>query len=240
MRIREADLYAPIKAVLEGQGYAVKGEVGAADIVAVRGAEDPLIVEMKSGFSLTLFHQAVDRQRVTDTVYVAVPRASGRAFGAALRRNIGLCRRLGLGLMTVRMSDGCVDILLDPAPYRPRKAAARKARLLKEFAKLAGDPNTGGSMRRGLMTAYRQDVLRCLALIDASGPTKAVLVAQNTGVARARRLMADNHYGWFERVDTGIYALSPNGRRALADYADEIARLHAVDAPARQLCATDT
>ena len=63
-RIRETELYAPIKRLLEGQGYEVKGEVGAADIVAVRGDEDPVIVELKTAFSLSLFHQAIERQAV--------------------------------------------------------------------------------------------------------------------------------------------------------------------------------
>ena len=58
-------------------GYEVKGEVGAADVVARRGAEAPLIVELKTGFSLQLMHQAVARQRISDSVYVAVPRWKG-------------------------------------------------------------------------------------------------------------------------------------------------------------------
>lgn len=224
-KIQESDLYAPIKQLLEAQGYDVKGEVGSADIVAVRADEEPVVVEMKTGFSLALFHQAIDRQRMTDAVYVAVPRGTGKAFNASLRRNIKLCRRLGLGLLTVRTKDGLVEVPLEPAPYRPRKAHRQRARLLKEFAKLAGDPNTGGSTRKGLMTAYRQDALRCLSSLNAFGPTKAAIVAERTGVAKARRLMADNHYGWFERVETGIYALSPNGHRAFGDYAEEIARI---------------
>ena len=55
--IKETDLYAPIKRLLEGQGYIVKGEVGAADLVACRDDEDPVIVELKTGFTLSLFHQ---------------------------------------------------------------------------------------------------------------------------------------------------------------------------------------
>ncbi len=224
-KIREADLYAPIKELLETQGYEVKGEVGSADIVAVRAGGEPLVVEMKSGFSLSLFHQAVDRQRMTDVVYVAVPRGSGKAFRGSLKKNKGLCRRLGLGLITVRTKDGFVEIQLDPAPYKPRKAPRQKAKLLLEFARLTGDPNTGGSTRKGLVTAYRQDALRCLTLLDDSGPTKAAVVAGRSGVDKARRLMSDNHYGWFDRVATGVYTLSPNGRRALGDYVEEIARI---------------
>lgn len=222
---QETDLYAPIKALLEDQGYEVKGEVGPADIVAVRGDEDPVIVEMKRGFSLSLFHQGVERQRLSDAVYVAIPRGTGQSSQVSLKKNMQLCRRLGLGLMTVRLRDGFVEVHLDPAPYAPRKMKARKARLLREFARLAGDPNPGGSTRRNLMTAYRQDALRCLTCLNTSGPLKAALVAKETGVTKARRLMADNHYGWFERIETGIYALSPNGERALGEYADEISRI---------------
>jgi hypothetical protein len=74
---RETDLYRPIKAYLEGQGYAVKAEVGAADVVACRGEDEPVIVELKTGFALALFHQAVARQALTDAVYVAVVRGFG-------------------------------------------------------------------------------------------------------------------------------------------------------------------
>lgn len=228
-KIRESDLYAPVKSMLEAQGYEVKGEVGAADVVAVRGDEEPVIVEMKTGFSLALFHQAIDRLRVSDAVYVAVPLATGRTFLAALRRNMKLCRRLGIGLITVRLRDGFTEIHLDPGPYNPRKSPRRTARLLREFARLEGDPNTGGSIRGGLMTAYRQDALRCLVLLSENGPTKAAMVAEGSGVARARRLMADNHYGWFERVETGIYAVSPNGKQALGDYAAQVDLLCAAE-----------
>lgn len=217
---RETDLYPPVKALLEGQGYAVKGEIGAADIVAVRGDEDPVVVELKTGFSLSLFHQGIERQAITDVVYIAVPRGTGRAFQKAIAANTSLCRRLGLGLMTVRLKDGLVEVHADPGPYKPRKSNIKKARLLKEFAKRTGDPNSGGATRQGLMTAYRQDALRCARVLLELGPTKAALVARASGVDRARALMADNHYGWFERVATGIYGLCPKGSEALAQLGD--------------------
>ena len=75
--MRETDLYDPIKAFLIRQGYTVKAEVGSVDIVALRGDDPPLIVELKTGFSLSLFHQCIDRQSVTDIVYFAVPHQAG-------------------------------------------------------------------------------------------------------------------------------------------------------------------
>lgn len=217
---RETDLYAPVKALLESQGYEVKGEIGAADVVAVRGAEDPVVVELKTGFSLSLFHQAIDRQAITDGVYVAVPRGTGRASYKALKSNLSLCRRLGLGLITVRLRDGLVEIHADPGPYAPRKSAAKKARLLREFARRSGDPNRGGATREGLVTAYRQDALRCAKVLLELGPTKAAQVAKLSGVEKARALMANNHYGWFEKISTGVYGLVPKGRDALAQHGD--------------------
>ena len=213
--MRESDLYDPVKAFLTGQGYEVKGEVGALDVLALRGDEAPLVVELKTGFSLALLHQAVARQAITDLVYVAVPQPSGKAGAKALRANVGLCRRLGLGVLTVRLSDGLVMAQADPAPFQPRKQPKRQARLLREFQRLAGDPNRGGSVRQGLMTGYRQDALRCAAVLAEAGPSRGRDVAAAAGVAMATRIMADNHHDWFQRVATGVYTLSDAGRAAL-------------------------
>lgn len=212
--MQETELYPPVKAFLEGQGYVVKAEIGAVDVVACRGEEEPLVVELKTGFSLSLIHQAVARQSITDTVYIATPRGKGRRFQTALKQMKTLCRRLGLGLITVRTKDAHLEVHCDPAAYAPRKSKPRKAALLKEFAKREGDPNTGGSTRQGLVTAYRQDALRCAGLLAEIGPTKGADVAKETGVEKATRLMADNHYGWFARVEKGIYDVTDAGREA--------------------------
>ncbi|WP_205756246.1 DUF2161 family putative PD-(D/E)XK-type phosphodiesterase [Labrenzia sp. 011] len=214
-RILETDLYLPVKTFLESQGYEVKAEVGAADIVACREGEDPVIVELKTGFTLSLFHQAVDRQSITDAVYVAVARGPGKRFLASLKNNIKLARRLGIGVITVRLEDGFIEVPLDPAPFTPRKSKTRKARLLREFSRRVGDPNTGGSTRVTLVTAYRQDAIRCAEYLHANGPSRGADVARATGVSRATRMMADDHYGWFERVDRGVYGLTPKGQEAV-------------------------
>jgi hypothetical protein len=229
--LKETDLYQPIKRMLEGQGYVVKGEIGAADVVAVRGDEEPVIVELKTGFSLSLFHQGIARQVMTDAVYVAVPRGSGRQFSKALADNKALCRRLGLGLITVRLEDGFVEVHADPEPYKPRQSKARKARLLREFARRVGDPNNGGATRRGIVTSYRQDALKCLAVLHAGGPLKAAQVAKFSSVERARSIMANDHYGWFERVSVGVYGLTPKGRVAVRDYASELEKMPLADLP---------
>jgi hypothetical protein len=215
--MRETELYAPVKAYLETQGYEVKAEIGPADVVACREDEPPVIIELKTGFSLALLHQAIERQSITDAVYIAVPRGKGKAFWGALKNMTKLCRRLGLGLITVRLEDALVEVHLDPGPYAPRKSNLKRERLLREFQKRSGDPNLGGT-RGGVVTAYRQDAIRCATHLAEAGPTKGAIVARETGVTRATRMMADNHYGWFARVETGIYDLTDAGRVALSGH----------------------
>lgn len=212
-RIAETDLYPPIKAHLVALGYEVKGEVGAADVVAVRGNEAPLIVELKTGFSLTLLQQAVARQTISDTVYVAVPRWAGKTGWRAFKGNVGLCKRLGVGVLSVRLKDGHVQVHCDPVPYTPRKSKTRRAALLKEFGARRGDPNAGGMTRKIIMTAYRQGAMRCAQYLAHHGPTKGAIVAAGADVETATRMMADNHYGWFFRVSNGVYDLTDLGRK---------------------------
>ncbi|WP_108885164.1 DUF2161 domain-containing phosphodiesterase [Pseudoprimorskyibacter insulae] len=214
---KESDLYAPVKALLTRQGYDVKGEVGAADLVARRG-DVLLIVELKLKVSLTLYHQAIARQKLTDHVYIAVPRPTGRQARRVLRDNTAMCRRLGLGYMTVH-DDGRVDVVCDPGPYAPRKNTRARDRLLREFDRLQGDPNDGGATRHGIVTAYRQDALRCAAHLAEHGACKGADVAKATGVSKATTLMRTNHYGWFDKVAKGQYAISPAGQEGLVHWA---------------------
>lgn len=211
---RETDLYAPVKAFLESLGYDVKAEVGAADVMAMRGDDPVVIVELKAGFSLTLLQQAVVRQSVTDQVYVAVPKWSGRAGWKAFKANVGLCKRLSLGVLSVDLAQGTVQVHSEPAPFVPRKSVPRRAGLLREFQARAGDPNLGGTNGK-IVTAYRQDAVKCAAILAEVEAAKGAEVAKASGVARATAIMASNHYGWFVRVSTGIYALTPAGRAAL-------------------------
>ncbi|MCF2906435.1 DUF2161 family putative PD-(D/E)XK-type phosphodiesterase [Octadecabacter sp. CECT 8868] len=213
---READLYAPVKAYLQRQGYDVKGEVGAADVVGRRG-DEVVIVELKVGFSLALFHQGIERLAVTDDVYVAVP-AGGK--NKALRSNVKLARRLGLGVLTVRLRDGVVEALADPGPYAARKIKKKKTKMLRAFDRLDGDPNEGGATRHGIVTGYRQDALKCALYLVNSGAEKGAIVAKATGVPVATRIMRDNHYGWFEKVEKGVYSLTPKGQQGVKDWGD--------------------
>jgi len=205
----ESALSAPVKALLVAQGYDVKGEITGCDLVGVRGDDPPVIVELKRTFSLALVHQGIDRLALTDAVYLAVGAWPTRA--PEVRR---LCRRLGLGLIVV--TGGRADVLEDPTPYQPRRNARRAGRLLREHQRRVGDPMTGGSTRVPVMTAYRQQALRCARLLEAGPMTPREMRALAADVPNAGPILRDDVYGWFERIARGTYALTPKGHEALA------------------------
>ena len=215
-------MYEPIKRHFQNLGYVVKGEVGAADVMAVRGNEPAIIIELKLGFSLTLFHQATERLRISDHVYVAVVRPEGKFGYKRLKLNQNLCRRLGLGLLTLRVRDQFVELHCMPEQYNPRKSAKKSKQIMKLFERLDGDPNSGGATRHGLVTGYRQDALKCATFLAISGASKGAVVAKETGVESATSLMRNNVYGWFDKVEQGVYALNSTGKKGLTDWADVI------------------
>ncbi|HQS16753.1 DUF2161 family putative PD-(D/E)XK-type phosphodiesterase [Reyranella sp.] len=208
----ESDLYAPVKALLEGQGYVVKGEVRGCDVVAVRGAEPPVIVELKRTFGLGLVLQGVDRLALSDLVYLAVGQ-----WPKQMKNVKKLCRRLGLGFIVV--GNGKADVVLDPAPYVPRQNKRKAGRMLGEHARRVGDPNLGGqAMRAPLMTAYRQEALRCAEILAANGPMKVATLRKAGDVPKAAQILQADVYGWFERVERGVYTITPKGRQGLEQF----------------------
>jgi len=220
----EAALYAPVKRFLERCGYEVKG----CDLVARRGAEPAVIVELKLRFTMALVLQGIDRLALSERVYLAVPRPSRggrRSRGIVpdappIRR---LCRRLGLGLILVGRDT--VAIVEEPAPYRPRPARQRAAGLIAEFERRLGDLNVGGHNRAPIVTAYRQDALRLARALAMTGPMRLADLRAATGIADAARILQRNVYGWFARLSRGTYALSERGHAALEQFAGAVAAL---------------
>jgi hypothetical protein len=208
----ETALYPTVKRFLERAGFAVKGEVCGCDIVAVHDAAPArlAIVEMKLGFSLDLLLQAVDRTRAADEVWLAVPATRrGRDRDRRVHR---LCRLIGLGLLAVDAARDRIEVLAEPGPYRPRPDKGRRQRIFAEHMRRRGDPSPGGSVRQPVVTAYRQRALACAALLQA-GPGRPRDL--RPAAPDAGRILLRNVYGWFERINPGLYRLTDIGEAAL-------------------------
>ena len=209
----ETALYLPVKHFLEKLGFAVKGEIGGCDLVALSGDEPPIVVvgELKLSFNLELLLQAVDRAGACDEIWIAArmsARGKGRESDARYRN---LCRRLGFGMLGVTERGG-VEVLVKPATTSPRRNPKKRSRLVTEHQRRQGDPAIGGSTRAPIMTAYRQQALACASAL-ADGPRRVRELRAN--VPEAGKILLQNVYGWFDRAERGIYVLTDAGRDAL-------------------------
>jgi hypothetical protein len=206
------------------------GVNGAGAPTANGGEPDPpllVIGELKQRFSLELLLQGVDRMAAGDEIWLAV-----RSSGSGGRRGRGrerdprvrkLCRLLGFGLLGVS-GRGQVEVLAEPGPWRPRKVKRRRARLVDEHRRRRGDPAVGGTAMRqvpakaGIMTAYRQQALAVAAALAADAATGAAARRPRDLKAvapDAPKILLHNVYGWFVRVERGVYGLTEAGRAAL-------------------------
>ena len=209
----ESSLYLPVKRFLEKLGFEVKGEVCGCDLVALSEGQPTAVVigELKLTFTLDLVLQAIDRTAVCDEVWLAV-RASRRGRGREGDPRVKkLCRFLGLGLLSV-FASGKVEVLVEPVPWRPRRDAKRRSKIVDEHRRRVGDPAAGGSTRQPIMTAYRQQALACAAALAQSPARPRDLKVK---APDAPKILQRNVYGWFVRVERGVYALTDGGRAAL-------------------------
>ncbi len=216
----ETSLYRPVKAFLEAAGFAVKGEIGGCDLVGLSEREPPVVVvcELKLSFNLELILQAVDRAATSDEVWIAA-RVSARGRGReADKRYRDLCRRLGIGMLGVSDA-GEVSVIVSSVSPMPRTNAKRRSRLVTEHQRRRGDPAVGGGSRAPVMTAYRQRALICAAALQQGlvRPRDMKAMAPDAG-----KILLGNVYGWFERREKGIYALTPKGEAALLRWPQSI------------------
>ena len=70
----------------------------------------------------------------------------------------------------------------------------------------------GGLTRQPIMTAYRQRSLLCAAAMGG-GPRRPRDLAP--AIPDAAKILQDNVYGWFVRIERGSYGLTAAGLAAL-------------------------
>ena len=112
----------------------------------------------------------------------------------------------------------CVEVVLDPVPYRPRRRAANLTRLLGEHARRVGDPNRGGVTRTPIVTAYRQEALRCAILIERGGRASLKALRETGLVPNAPRILQRDVYGWFRRLQRATYVLTDRARQDIGRF----------------------
>ena len=107
---------------------------------------------------------------------------------------------------------GDVEVLVKPPTTAPRRNPKKRSRLVTEHQRRKGDPVLGGSTRAPIMTAYRQQALACAAAL-VQGPRRVRDLRPE--IPDAPKILLHNVYGWFDRAERGVYALTEAGHAAL-------------------------
>jgi hypothetical protein len=221
-KILESDLYKPIQKHFTKEGYKVNGEVNDCDLTAIKD-EDLIIVELKLNLTVDLLIQAAKRQRLTDLVYIAIPRPKNMRS----RRWKDIChlvRRLELGLIIVSVANKVpkIQFIQHPEPFdllKSKKASSRKRKaLLAEIEGRSADYNIGGSSKTKIMTAYKESCIMIACCLDQCGPMAPKdLIKLGTG-SKTQSILSKNFYRWFERVERGIYKITDKGKKDLREF----------------------
>jgi subtilisin family serine protease len=133
--------------------------------------------------------------------------------GTAYHSGTSFAASIIAGVVGVGQFEGARD--------RPRQAKSRALRLIHEFSRSVGEANVGGAVGP-LVTAYRQDALRCAQALAVYGPMRVGALSAMAEVPTASLILRRNVYGWFARIERGIYALTPEGDQALSRFAEAI------------------
>ncbi len=222
--VRETDLYPLLKAWLEAGGYRVRAEVNDCDVAAARG-DELVLVEIKRAINLDLLLQIVRRQETGAAVYAAVPAPA--AFDRRWRELERLLKRLEAGLLLVRLDSDWprVELAFHPVRREIRRNKSTALALLREMSGRSLDLNVGGSNRRPVMTAYREQALKVAAGLARLGGSASPKALRDIGCpAKTGPILLANHYGWFERLAKGVHGLGGKGREALGEYGELVER----------------
>ena len=205
--MKETALYLPVKSLLESLGFDVYAEAINCDVIG-RKQEELVIVELKKTLNLELLSQGVQRQKLTNKVFLWPEKEKKNK---ALRLKEQVIRRLGLGLITVYTSPirTIAKIVFEPQS-EDRVNLRERQKLLVELDNRSINPNIGGSTKVPIYTAYKETSIVIANILKKIGPTKLKNIRRFAG-KRADSILSKNFYGWFERVKRGEYAISERG-----------------------------
>jgi len=167
---------------------------------------------------LKLVYQALDRQKLADKVYIALPKKVLNQTKSNVKHFINLLKRLEIGLIVV--SDSHAEVLVETFGFDLKRSISsskkKKDKLIKEFSLRKSDANIGGTKDKK-MTHYREKVIEIAKYLNEFGQKSPKEIALYTGIKDTPNILRKNYYLWFLNVERGIYQLSEIGKKALTD-----------------------
>lgn len=217
--MRESDLFSPVKELFSAMGCKVNAEVVNCDMTALKD-DELIIIELKRSLSVTLLAQALERQKTGAAVYIAVPKPKKYA-PRKFRDTLYVLKKLELGLIFVTLRDkdcSFAEIIYNPQTFKPVQINKKaRAKILKEISGREQDNNIGGITHRKVATAFTEKNIFVACIAKKYNTVTPRLAKEITGTD-CGALLNRNYYGWFEKLERGVYAISGKCLAELEDY----------------------
>lgn len=217
--VAESDLYPTLEKYFASQGYTVKGEVCGCDLVAIK-ADEIIVAELKKTFNIKLLYQAVRRLSITPLVYAAIFRPERRQKMSYWQMMKSLCRRLHIGLLVIDGEN--IQVIAEPKVFSGKINTRQKNKLLREFEGRKISKNIGGITGKKLQTAYLETAIHISVLLQRHKTMKITELVAHGCSEKSGKILYHNHYGWFQKIERGIYKLKPGQARLIAAANPEI------------------
>ena len=207
--MKEIDLYKPIHKYFRNLGFKVNAEVSNFDVVLFKD-EIFSIVEIKLKFNLILLRQAINAQKIADFVYVAIPIPNKKDKN--FNTNIHIAKSLGIGIITVGKT---ASVILEPSKSPFKKNYNKIKKVKNEVENRKVEINLGGSTRKKINTVYREKNIQIACHLEGREAQKPKDLVKEGCSPDAQKILYNNFFGYFTKLERGKYALSKAGYEML-------------------------
>ncbi len=221
--MKETILYPPIKKFFEKLDYEVYSEANDIDVVCKKDGT-LILVELKKSLNFKLIYQGIERQKLSDNVYLAIKKEKNTDVSNELfSQKIEILKRLGLGLLIVDFDYENPFVLVSLEPkLKNIKLSQKKSKLhlhslLKEINSRSGDYNKGGTKGKTI-TAYKEKCLKIAHFIKDEEIYTAKEIEKELKLEKVNPILYKNYYKWFEKISHGKYKITKKGIEALNEF----------------------
>ncbi len=220
--MKETDLFIPVKKLFLSQGFDVKAEVKDIDIIAYK--KDIMVgIELKTKIALKLIYQAIDRQKVLDQVYIAIPKDALYQTKSLYRNFTHLLKRLEVGLIVVEGENA--EVIIEATPFDRNLSRSRykkrKSQIDKEARLRKNHKNIGGT-RGKKITRYKELVIDIGSYLMDHEKASPKAIKEDLNIEKTASILQKNYDGYFERVERGIYQLTEKGKRDIIKLKEQL------------------
>lgn len=206
-------MYPILKKHFENDGYKVSAEVRDCDVVLTDKNGDITVIELKVSLNITVVYQAMDRQKITNNVYIAVLKPKN-SYNKSVSKMKKLLSAVNVGLILVDVPKKSMNVISNPETSKIKDNKNTK-KIKQEIEGRTLELNVGGTTRTKRLTAYRDKCIKISCILQKYSVVNAKFLKDNFNIDKGYNIMRSNHHGYFINFGKGDFGLSLKGEEML-------------------------